>query len=140
PSARHIVCFRRQVLYTRSASAQRKFSVKVVAIYPAFAPEINEMAVTWQHLTAAGLVECRVVAGENDILRATRSGAGLQRLPNLEIFRVPGLLAPGQVDDAAVAWAADLVRIPGTKKRGACSRHGGACWLSVPMEGRRAPG
>jgi len=82
--------------------------VKVVAIYPAFAPEINEMAVTWQRLTAAGLVECRVVAGENDILRATRSAVGIQRLPNLEIFRVPGLLAPGQVDDAAVEWAADF--------------------------------
>jgi glycosyltransferase involved in cell wall biosynthesis len=79
-----------------------------VAIYPAFAPEINEMAVTWQRLTAAGLVECRVLAGENDILRATRSAVGIQRLPNLEIFRVPGLLAPGRVDDAAVAWAADF--------------------------------
>jgi glycosyltransferase involved in cell wall biosynthesis len=79
-----------------------------VAIYPAFAPEINEMAVTWQHLTAAGLVECRVLAGENDILKATRSAVGVQRLPNLEIFRVPGVLTPGQLDDAAVAWAADF--------------------------------
>ena len=88
--------------------AERKFSLKVVAIYPAFAPEINEMAVTWQHLTAAGLVECRVLAGENDILKATRSALGVQRLPNLEIFRVPGVLGPGQLDDAAVAWAADF--------------------------------
>jgi glycosyltransferase involved in cell wall biosynthesis len=82
--------------------------VKVVAIYPAFAPEINEMAVTWQHLAAAGHVECRVLAGENDILKATRSAVGVQRLPNLEIFRVPGVLAPGQLDDGAVAWAADF--------------------------------
>jgi glycosyltransferase involved in cell wall biosynthesis len=82
--------------------------VKVVAIYPAFAPEMNEMAVTWQRLTAAGFIECRVVTGENDILRATRSALGVQRLPNLEILRVPGLLAPGQLDDAAVAWAAEF--------------------------------
>ena len=72
----------------RRIRAERKFSVKVVAIYPAFAPEINEMAVTWQRLTAAGLVECRVLAGENDILRATRSPVGVQRLPNLEIQRL----------------------------------------------------
>jgi glycosyltransferase involved in cell wall biosynthesis len=82
--------------------------VKVVAIYPAFAPEINEMAVTWQRLTAAGLIECRVLAGANDILKATRSAVGVEHLPNLEIFRVPGVLAPGQLDDAAVAWAAEF--------------------------------
>jgi glycosyltransferase involved in cell wall biosynthesis len=79
-----------------------------VAIYPAFAPEINEMAIAWERLAGAGLVECRVLAGENDILKATRSAVGVQRLPNLEIFRVPGVLAPGQLDDAAVAWAADF--------------------------------
>jgi glycosyltransferase involved in cell wall biosynthesis len=64
--------------------------------------------VTWQRLTAAGLIECRVLAGANDLLKATRSALGVQRLPNLEIFRVPGVLAPGQLDDAAVAWAAEL--------------------------------
>ena len=82
--------------------------MKVVAIYPAFAPEINEMAMAWQRLADAGLVECRVLAGADDVLKATRSAAGVQRLPNLEIFRVPGLLAPGQLDDAAAAWAADF--------------------------------
>lgn len=82
--------------------------MKVVAIYPAFAPEINEMAMTWQRLADARLVECRVVAGGNDILKAARSAQGVQRLPNLEILRVPGLLAPGQLDDAAVEWAAEF--------------------------------
>src|SRR5438309_379881 len=64
------------------------------------------MAMAWQRLADAGLVECRVLAGADDVLKATRSAAGVQRLPNLEIFRVPGLLAPGQLDDAAAAWAA----------------------------------
>jgi glycosyltransferase involved in cell wall biosynthesis len=82
--------------------------MKVVAIYPAFAPEMNEQAMTWQRLTDAGLVECRVVAGGDDILKASRSALGIQRLPNLEILRVPGLLAPGQLDDAAVEWAAEF--------------------------------
>jgi glycosyltransferase involved in cell wall biosynthesis len=82
--------------------------LKVAAIYPAFAPDINEMAVTWQRLTDAGLVECRVVAGGDDKLKAARSAQGVQRLPNLEILRVPGLLAPGQLDDAAVQWAAEF--------------------------------
>jgi len=82
--------------------------MKVAAIYPAFAPEINEMAMTWQRLTDAGLVECRVVAGGDDKLKAARSAQGVQRLRNLEILRVPGLLAPGQLDDAAVEWAAEF--------------------------------
>jgi glycosyltransferase involved in cell wall biosynthesis len=82
--------------------------MKVVAIYPAFAPEINEMAVVWQRLAKAGLVECRVVAGRDDKLKAAQSAEGVQRLANLEILRVPGVLAPGRLDDAAVAWAAEF--------------------------------
>jgi len=82
--------------------------VKVAAIYPAFAPEINEMAMTWQRLTDAGLVECRVVTGKDDRLRAVALAQGVQRLPNLEILRVPGLVAGGQLDDSAVEWAAEF--------------------------------
>ena len=82
--------------------------MKVAAIYPAFAPEINEMAMTWQRLTDAGLVECRVVTGKDDRLRAVALAQGVQRLPNLEILRVPGLVAGGQLDDSAVEWAAEF--------------------------------
>jgi len=82
--------------------------VKVAAIYPAFAPEINEMAMTWQRLTDAGLVECRVVTGKDDRLKAAVSAQGVQRLPNLEILRVPGRVAGAQLDDAAVEWAAEF--------------------------------
>jgi glycosyltransferase involved in cell wall biosynthesis len=82
--------------------------VKVAAIYPAFAPEINEMAMAWQRLTDAGLVECRVVTGKDDRLKAAVSAQGVQRLPNLEILRVPGLVAGGHLDDAAVKWAAEF--------------------------------
>jgi glycosyltransferase involved in cell wall biosynthesis len=80
--------------------------VKVIAIYPAFAPELNEMAATWQYLADAGAVSCRVLAGGDDRLKAARSAEGVQRLGNLEILRVPGVLAPGRLDEAAVAWAA----------------------------------
>ena len=82
--------------------------MKVAAIYPAFAPEINEMAMAWQRLTDAGLVQCRVVTGKDDRLKATVSAQGIQRLPNLEILRVPGLVVGGQLDDAAVEWAAEF--------------------------------
>jgi glycosyltransferase involved in cell wall biosynthesis len=82
--------------------------VKIVAIYPAFAPGNNEMALAWQRLTDAGLVQCRVIAGGDDRLKAARSALGVERLPNLEICRVPGLLAPGRVDDDTIAWAAEL--------------------------------
>jgi glycosyltransferase involved in cell wall biosynthesis len=82
--------------------------VKIVAIYPAFAPGNNEMALAWQRLTDAGLVQCRVIAGGDDRLKAARSALGVERLPNLEIRRVPGVLAPGRVDGDTIAWAAEL--------------------------------
>ena len=82
--------------------------MKVVAIYPAFAPEINEMAMAWQRLTDAKLIECRVITGKDDRLKAAASAQGIERLPNLEILRRPGLVAGGQLDDAAVGWAAEF--------------------------------
>jgi glycosyltransferase involved in cell wall biosynthesis len=82
--------------------------LRVAAIYPAFAPQVNEMAIAWQRLTDAGLVACRVVAGGEDRLKASRSALGVEQLPNLEILRVPGLLAPGRLTDDAVAWAAQF--------------------------------
>jgi glycosyltransferase involved in cell wall biosynthesis len=92
-----------------TAMGQSKESVlRVAAIYPAFAPQVNEMAIAWQRLTDAGLVDCRVVAGGEDRLKASSSALGIERLPNLEILRVPGLLAPGQLTEHAVAWAAQF--------------------------------
>jgi glycosyltransferase involved in cell wall biosynthesis len=82
--------------------------MKIVAIYPAFAPGNNEMALAWQRLTDAGLVQCRVIAGGDDRLKAARSALGVERRPNMEIRRVPGVLAPGRVDDETIAWAAEL--------------------------------
>jgi glycosyltransferase involved in cell wall biosynthesis len=82
--------------------------MKIVAFYPAFAPGNNEMALAWQRLTDAGLVQCRVITGGDDRLKAARSALGVERLPNLEIRRVPGLLAPGRVDDDTIAWGAEM--------------------------------
>ena len=82
--------------------------LRVVAVYPAFAPQVNEMAIAWQRLTDAGAVACRVVTGGEDRLKASRSALGVERLPNLEILRVPGLLAPGHLTDEAVTWAAQF--------------------------------
>ncbi len=82
--------------------------MKVAAIYPAFAPEVNEMAMAWQRLTDAKLVECRVITGKDDRLKAAASAQGVERLPNLEILRRPGLVAGGRLDDAAVEWAAEF--------------------------------
>jgi len=55
-----------------------------------------------------GWCKCRVIAGGDDRLKAARSALGVERLPNLEICRVPGVLAPGRVDDDTIAWAAEL--------------------------------
>jgi glycosyltransferase involved in cell wall biosynthesis len=82
--------------------------MKVVAIYPAFAPEINEQAMVWQRLTQSGEVQCRVIAGGSDKLKGLQSAEGIEHLPNMDIRRVAGLLAPGQVDDEAVEWAASF--------------------------------
>lgn len=82
--------------------------MRVAAVYPALAPQVNEMAIAWQRLTDAGLVACRIVAGGEDRLKAARSALGVERLPNLEFMRVPGLLAPGRLTEEALAWAAEF--------------------------------
>lgn len=82
--------------------------MRVVGLYPAFDPEMNEMAVAWQRLAATGEAECRVIAGASDVLKNARSAQGVQRLPHLEVLRVPGTLAPGRLDDAAIEWAAQF--------------------------------
>lgn len=82
--------------------------MKVVAVFPAFAPAVNELAMMWKELTDRGLVELRVVTGGGDALKNVSTALGVERLPNMEILRVPGTLAPGRIGDDAVAWAAEF--------------------------------
>src|SRR5258706_41159 len=61
-----------------------------------------------QQLGDGGRGGCRVGAGADDRLKAGRSPLGVEHLGNLEILRVPGVLAPGTLGEDAVAWAAEF--------------------------------
>ena len=62
--------------------------LNVLAIYPAFDPVINEMAIVWRHLCQEGLVRCTVVAGAVDQLKGQTSTRLAEHLPNLDIHRI----------------------------------------------------
>lgn len=64
--------------------------VKVLAIFPAFDPQINEMAMVWQRLCQSGLVDCTVVASRTDSLKAHESCADTERYNGLTIYRLKG--------------------------------------------------
>ena len=63
--------------------------LNVLAIYPAFDPVINEMAMVWRQLCQDGQVRCTVVAGAVDKLKGQASASLVESLPNLDIHRVP---------------------------------------------------
>lgn len=62
--------------------------LKVLAIFPAFDPQINEMAMVWQRLCQTGLVDCTVVASRTDRLKAHESSADTEKYPQLSIHRL----------------------------------------------------
>lgn len=63
--------------------------LNVLAIYPAFDPVINEMAMVWRQLCQDGQVRCTVVAGAVDKLKGQASASLVESLPSLDIHRVP---------------------------------------------------
>lgn len=79
--------------------------LNILAIYPAFDPVINEMAMVWQHLCQEGRVNCTVVAGAVDKLKGQTSSMRVESLPNLDIHRIPAApaSAEGRVLIAALA-------------------------------------
>lgn len=82
--------------------------MKVLALYPAFAPGVNEWAMVWKSLTDAGRVECAVLTGGSDVLKGVHGQSRSESHPGLEIRRIEGLLYPGHgdVSDADIEWAA----------------------------------
>lgn len=66
-------------------------AVRVLAVYPAFDPRINEMAAAWERLCATGEVSCIVLAGSHDILKGQDPGKQLEDHPNLKIRRYQSL-------------------------------------------------
>ena len=87
--------------------------LRVAAIYPAFAPGINEMAMVWEQLASAGRISMRLIAGGNDKLKGLGHAQRDEAFPNLVIRRV-GNLVPQRgvpsdpVSDEDVAWAAEF--------------------------------
>ncbi len=82
--------------------------LRVVCIYPAFDPAINELAMVWGSLAASGQVLCRALAGSSDRLKNSEAGNLAYDAPNLSVRRVAGQLSEVQVADELIAWAAAL--------------------------------
>ncbi|MHB1084270.1 MAG: glycosyltransferase [Thiobacillus sp.] len=77
--------------------------LNVLAIYPAFDPVINEMAMVWRQLCQVDRVRCTVVAGAVDKLKGQASAIRVENLPNLEIHRIPA--APASAEGQALIAA-----------------------------------
>jgi glycosyltransferase involved in cell wall biosynthesis len=66
---------------------------RVLAIYPAFATEINEMAMVWRHLCGNVPMQCTVVTSMQDKLKAFAANLSEEHLHNLDIYRFSGPLS-----------------------------------------------
>ena len=64
-----------------------------MAIYPAFAPEVNEMATVWRHLCGNKPIHCTVVTGIQDRLKSFSAALSEEHLHNLDIHRFPNRLS-----------------------------------------------
>lgn len=79
--------------------------LKVLCLYPAFDPAINEMAIAWKALADAGDVSCRVICGSRDELKGLDNATLSVDDGLLSIRRVPGSLHQHAGSAAMVEWA-----------------------------------
>jgi len=72
-----------------SVKDERNRLLRVIAIYPAFDVEINEMAMVWKVLCNSKPVQCIVLAVQRDRLKGYMSSLTHEHFKNLEIYRYP---------------------------------------------------
>ncbi len=82
--------------------------LKVLAIYPAFDCNINEMAVVWARLCERGESKCAVVTNISDTLKANIAKSSRETLDNLEIHRFVAPLSSGKTLKQIVDIASEL--------------------------------
>jgi glycosyltransferase involved in cell wall biosynthesis len=82
--------------------------LKVVCVYPTFDPDLNELAIAWNALAQAGLIECRVIAGARDALKGRSSASLTDDRPNLSIRRPADGLGTHGDNAALIRWAAEF--------------------------------
>ncbi len=88
-----------------SDTVSRPPRLKVLCLYPAFDPAINEMAIAWKALADAGDVSCRVICGSRDELKGLDNATLSVDDGLLSIRRVPGSLHQHAGSAAMVEWA-----------------------------------
>jgi glycosyltransferase involved in cell wall biosynthesis len=92
---------------TRDAAGAHR-PLKVVGIFPAFDPAINELAMVWRDLAARGLVTCRMIGAATDVLKASDAASLSAEYPNLSIRRFLGDSEGGTASADLIEWAAAL--------------------------------
>ena len=80
-----------------------------MAIYPAFDPGINEMAVVWKHLCNQQKLACTVIAGERDLLKGRDVGRSCEGYENLTIRRFPVRTPTSELVAVALEAKPDLI-------------------------------
>jgi glycosyltransferase involved in cell wall biosynthesis len=70
----------------------RAVNLRVLAIYPAFDVQLNEMAIAWRTLCEREALECTVLAGVNSPLKGQSSEVKHEQYANLSIHRFPAPL------------------------------------------------
>ncbi len=83
--------------------------MRILALYPAFDVRINEMAMLWEHLCATHDVECAVLAGSHDVLKAHESGETTESRGRLSIYRFPRFSADREVLERGSAFRPDII-------------------------------
>ncbi len=83
-------------------------ALRVVGLFPAFDPRVNEIAMVWRALARDGRIEARVLAGSSDLLKGTRAGANDERMPGLSIRRHACVERLHRDAPELMRWAADL--------------------------------
>lgn len=103
--------------------------MRVLALYPAFDVQINEMAMVWEHLCTTNDIDCLVFAGARDILKGFRSASDTEQRGKLEVHRLADLKPSPEALERAAAFHPDVIYCAVTENLGfarTLRRHTGA--------------
>jgi glycosyltransferase involved in cell wall biosynthesis len=81
--------------------------MRVVCLYPAFDPKVNELALVWSHLAAQGAIDCRAIAGSADALKGFVGNTLRMDTPGFSIRRVQGSIMNRKLPTELLEWAVE---------------------------------
>jgi hypothetical protein len=92
--------------------------MRVLALYPAFDVQINEMAMVWEHLSTMNDLDCLVFAGARDILKGFQSASDTEQRGRLQVQRLAELKPSAEMLQRAAAFRPDVIYCAVTENLG----------------------